>query len=437
MKIGLLSSLRVFLRSALKNAELLADWRINIRIRGSEYMDMKKFIFWGLAVLGIALLAMVNVNLGDKMRNFGYIFLLFFIVCACSQKKTDLADNVYLLDPGDIKMMDGKGSDFFSEINLIPLKENDDFLIGRADKLIKCDSFFYVLDIDKTKSIYKYDCEGNPLKHFCKIGGSGDEYIEIIDFDIDQSSKEILILCTPPKILYTDTDFNNLKKNNYLGNNYFDRIVSWENKIFLYNHWNRTVACINPETGKSEECLHTRIMRGYLIDPGAPAFFKTSNNLYFQSHGDDCIYKLQEDRFVPYITLDYKNKESSMNFYEQKSAPDIKSADVMEHPVPTIFNIREDNGKLIFTYVHHFVIRICTYDIAEKKYKDQIKKCIYEHRGGCFDNALYGIENPAVMDIFKTSAYHEFMQGVKYDFTGKLDFDEEFENPVIVEQILK
>jgi hypothetical protein len=34
-------------------------------------------------------------------------------------------------------------------------------------------------------------------------------------------------------------------------------------------------------------------------------------------------------------------------------------------------------------------------------------------------------------------AYHEFMKGVKYDFTGKLDFDEYFENPVIVEHILK
>jgi hypothetical protein len=29
------------------------------------------------------------------------------------------------------------------------------------------------------------------------------------------------------------------------------------------------------------------------------------------------------------------------------------------------------------------------------------------------------------------------MKGVKYDFTGKFDFDEEFENPVIIEQILK
>jgi hypothetical protein len=173
-------------------------------------------------------------------------------------------------------MMDERGADLYSEINLIPLKEEDDFLIGNADKFIKCDSFFYILDKNKTHSIYKYDHKGNPVKRFFKKGGSGDEYIEIIDFDIDQSSKEIKIFCVPLKILSTDTDFNDLGKNCYFenqANSYFDRIVSWENKIYGYRHWDRTVAYLDLETGKVEECLHTRKMRGYLIDHGAPAFF--------------------------------------------------------------------------------------------------------------------------------------------------------------------
>jgi hypothetical protein len=38
-------------------------------------MDMKKFVFLGLAVLGIALLAMVNVNLGDKSSNVSGVTL--------------------------------------------------------------------------------------------------------------------------------------------------------------------------------------------------------------------------------------------------------------------------------------------------------------------------------------------------------------------------
>jgi hypothetical protein len=334
-------------------------------------------------------------------------------------------------------MSDNKGSDLYSEINLIPLKEDTAFLIGKADKFIKCDSFFYILDKDKTQSIYKYDHNGNPVKRFSRIGGSGDEYIEIIDFDIDKSSKEIKILCVPPKILSTDTDFNNTGKNSNLENNYFDRIVSWKGKIFMYNHQNRTVAYLNPETGKLEECLHTRKMKGYIIDPGAPAFFKTQNNLYFQSLGDDCIYKLQDNRFIPYITLDYKRKDASMKFYEETDAPDIKSNDVMEHPVPTVHSIREKDGQLIIVYVHHFLIRICTYNISQKTYKDQLKHCLSEYYGIWFDNAIYGVKRIDELDVFEMPAYHEFMKGVKYDFTGKLDFDEYFENPVIVEHILK
>jgi hypothetical protein len=338
-------------------------------------------------------------------------------------------------------MMDDKGADFFSEINIIPLKEDDDFLIGSAYKLIKCDSFFYVLDKDKTHSIYKYDLEGNPVKRFCKKGGSGDEYIEIIDFDIDQSSKEILVLCVMPKILYLDTDFNSLGKNNDLGYNYFDRIVSWKNKVFLYNHHDRKVAGINPETGELEECFRTRKLND-LISPGVFAFHKTPDNLYFQSQGDDCIYKLQENKFTPFLTLDYKTKESSMKFYEERGLSDrLTVEEVIQRPIPEVYNIREKDNKFIFTYVHGASFRICIYDTVQRAYKDQVKySYISEGNGGCYDNALYGLENPVdhnSMSIFKMPRYHEYMKGVKYDFTGKLDFDEEFENPVVIEQILK
>jgi hypothetical protein len=371
-----------------------------------------------------------------------YILLFFCVICACSQEKKTSHTNhyVYLSDPGDIKMMDDKGADLFSEINIIPLKEDTNFLIGNAYKLIKCDSFFYVLDKDKTHSIYKYDHEGNPVKRFFNIGGSENEYIKIIDFDIDQSSKEIVVFCVPPKILYTDTDFNNLGNTNYLGYNYFDRIVSWNSNVFLYNHRDRKVAYLNPETGEPEECFHTRKMKGYIIGPVCFSFFKTSDNLYFQSPGDDCIYKLQNNKFIPFLTLDYDNKESSMKLYEEKGPSDITLGDISDHSIPTVSHIREKDNKFIFTYVHNMLVRICIYDTVQKNYKDQlIYGFICESNGGCYDNALYGVENPVGhdMDIFKIPEYHEFMKGVKYDFTGKFDFDEEFENPVIIEQILK
>jgi hypothetical protein len=379
------------------------------------------------------------------MRNFVYILLLTVTVtvcaCACaySQEKTSKHEGyyVYLQNHDKIQSVDSKGADLFSEINIIPLKEDTDFIIGKAAKIIKCDSFLYILDKEKTKAIYKYDYEGNPVQHFLKRGGSGDEYIEILDFDIDNSSKNIMILCLPPKILYTDTDFTNLRKNNNLGYDYFDRIVGWKNKVFLYNHRDRKVAYLNPETGKSEECFRTRSMKGDLISPNAPVFFKTQNNLYFQSPGDDCIYKLQDNKFIPYLSLDFDNKKASMIYYEKTGTGDITMDDRINHPIPYIKNIIEKNDEFIFTYTYNFLVRICIYNTAKKKYTDQLKKFISESSCGFYDNAIYGIENPLDMDKFQTPAYHELMKGVKYDFTDKLDFDEKFENPVIIEQILK
>jgi hypothetical protein len=320
---------------------------------------------------------------------------------------------------------------------MIPLKEDTNFLIGYADKIIKCDSFFYVLDKDMTKAIYKYDYEGNPVQCFFKRGGSGDEYIEIIDFDIDQSSKEILILCIPPKILYTDINFNNLEKNNNFGNDYYDRIVGWKNKVFLYNHRDRKVAYLNPETENVEEHFRTRSMKGDLIAPAASVFFKTENNLYFQSPGDDCIYKLQDDKFISYLLLDFDKKQASIKYYETAMAENITMDDRLNHPIPYINNIIEKNDEIIFTYVYNFLVRMCTYNITTKEYIDHFKKFISESPRCFFDNAIYGIENPVNLEKFQTPEYHEFMKGVEYDFTDKLNFDKEFANPVIIEQILK
>jgi hypothetical protein len=372
------------------------------------------------------------------MRNFVYILLFAVTVCACSQKKTSNPESYYVyLQNHDKIQSDNKGADLFLKINMIPLKEDTDFIIGDADKIIKYDSFIYILDKKKTKTIYKYDYEGNPVQRFFKRGESGDEYIEILDFDIDNSNNNIMILCIPPKILYTDTDFTNLGKNNNLGYDYFDRIVSWKSKVFLYNHRDRKVAYFNPEIGKIEECLCTRNMKGDLMSPDAPVFFKTHNNLYFQSPGDDYIYKLQDNKFIPYLLLDFDNKETSMMYYEKNGAGDITMDDRINHPIPYIKNIIEKNDEFIFTYTYNFFVRICTYNIAKKEYKDHLKKFISESSSGFYDNAIYGIENPANMSKFQMPEYHEFMKGVKYDFTDKLDFDEKFGNPVIIEQILK
>jgi hypothetical protein len=363
--------------------------------------------------------------------------LLASVVCACSPEKTKnhTIHHVYLQKHGKIASVKYKGADLFSEINIIPLKENDDFLLGRANKLIKCDSFFYVLDNWQTHAIYKYDHNGNPVKRFSGKGGSENEYAEIVDFDINQSSKEILVFCVPPKILYLDFDFNNLGKNNNLGYDYFDRIAGWEDKVFLYNHRDRKLSYLNPETGQSEECFRSRSLKADFINPNRSAFFKTRDNLYFYSQGADTIYIFKDDRFVPFLSLDFDSKEESMRFYEKTANSDITMDDRANHPVALIESIIERNDRFIFIYTYGLVYRICIYNLVTGEYIDTFQQFGSRFSGGFFD-VLYGVANP-VQNIFEMPGFHEFMKGVKYDFTGKFDFDEEFGNPIIVEQILR
>jgi uncharacterized pyridoxamine 5'-phosphate oxidase family protein len=341
------------------------------------------------------------------------------------------------LHPNDkIKPVE-QGSELLSEIKFIPLKEEDQYVIAHVNKLIRCDSFFYLWD-RKTQTIYKYDTEGNPAKFFHQVGGSLNEYIEIVDFDIDTENKEINILCLPPKILYTDMDFNVKKAVDLDGKN-FNRIASWKNTAFLYNHTRRVVYSIN-QGEKLKECFSTTEMQGDLID-ASPAFFKTQQALYFQSPGDDCIYKITENEFVPYITLDYDNKQSAITLHN-KNVLEITFEERLKYPVPYIKNIIEKDNQLILFYVHGMIYRMCTYDISQNTYNDQILISFLVFPGCFYNNTLYGIEYPYnIARQSKITEYKDFMRnfmsGVKYDLDENMSLDKGNENPIIVEQILK
>jgi hypothetical protein len=187
------------------------------------------------------------------------IILLFAALCCCSPKenKTGITGEIPSL------YLERKLYEFlpisnsFSEYKYIPLKETDDFLIGQVDKLIRTDSSYFIMDRDKTQTIYKYDLEGNPVNKFFHKGGSANEYTEIIDFDVDTASEEIVIFCVMPKIIYTDYNFN-IKKTQILGYNYFDRIVSWDKKIYLYNDRHRVLACLDSKMEQPDTLIITK-----------------------------------------------------------------------------------------------------------------------------------------------------------------------------------
>jgi hypothetical protein len=371
------------------------------------------------------------------MRKIIFLILVNSIFCFCTSNRDNFeqAENIVYLEPqGAIKSIE-RGSDFLSELNLIPLKENEQFLIGNVDKIVRCDSFFYLLDKKQTKAIYKYDRDGNPIKKFLQIGGSGNEYVEIIDFDINTTNKEIVLFCLPPKLLYMDLDFN-VKKNKSLGKDYYDRMVTWDNNIFLYNHQKRIVARIESENEENpQKILATKKMEGDLIND-SPAFFKVCNNLYFQSPGDDCIYQLINNKFSPFLSFNFDKKEKAMELYAKKSAQDINFEDRKAYPIPYIKCIFGKEDIISFVYSYNMLYRVCTYDVLQKKYFDKIISFWPLNELSFYNNILYSCEFSPDTEVFKIPEFDEFMKGVKYDFKSKLNFYEEYENPIIVEQIL-
>ncbi|MFD2873337.1 6-bladed beta-propeller [Mucilaginibacter ximonensis] len=103
------------------------------------------------------------------------------------------------IDPSNA--MGGNASDFFTEVNYIPLETTDESLFGSINKLVVTDDYFIILD-HNTRSILIFNKNG---KFHTKIKGT--DGAPIWDFSVNKFTKEIRYSRDQYKS-YTYCDYN-------------------------------------------------------------------------------------------------------------------------------------------------------------------------------------------------------------------------------------
>jgi hypothetical protein len=127
----------------------------------------------------------------------------------------------------------------------------------------------------------------------------------------------------------------------------------------------------------------------------------------------------------------------AMDLYAKKSADEISVNERLSYPVPYLQCLFGRGDELYFIYLYHAIYRLCSCDLPEKTYIDRMIGFLPIQAVNFSDNILYACNFPHDLHIYTIPAFTEFMSGVKYDLAPVAELDDHFENPIIVEQILK
>ena len=227
------------------------------------------------------------------MKYLYLIFILLFTLSNCKEKdnKVDVKSINIDID----KMNEISFFDIFNKIEIIPLETINESLMKEVQKVIYYNDNFFILDYNGQK-IFSFDSSGNFRFKIDNKGQGPEQYINLVDFDIDQIENKLMFVSSVDATLH-EYDLNGFFLHKYnLPDNLFncreikciniDTIAFWtfdfENRLKLYSKKNNCII---------KECM-----------PEKNNFFNTQNiafpscnNNYFTKAVDNDIFEISHN----------------------------------------------------------------------------------------------------------------------------------------------
>ena len=244
-----------------------------------------------------------------------------------------------------------KITDCAQKAKITLLSEKEEYPIGEIGKICSNDDFYFFTDKSNTR-LFKYNNNGDFISCFNRKGHAKNEYLNILDFDIDD--KFIYLLCIPNKVIKTNHNFEIQEIVNLMGS--YTHIAVHNTSLYLYeqNLNGRNLVML----GKDKQ------ITPILSEPPLPACPKTSNvlfksdrNLFFISHGGEKVYLIDGIKTKPIINIDYKEKENTLKRYAQDKI--ITGTEHMLYPSPHIYSFLELKDTYMIIYSYKMVFNVC------------------------------------------------------------------------------
>lgn len=287
----------------------------------------------------------------DKFNLLFFIIFLFILSCQSKEKSPGL-NTLYIDLTKEKKQL--KLSDFVSsEIEMIPLPNQDEsgevFYINSINKLTFTDEYIFVLDYIFAGKLFQFTRDGEYVGSIGSRGEAPGQYLQIMDFEIKNDTITVL-------------DFRKLLSYNisgeYIGTSLLEDLApsgfsSFEKGYallgseFEVDHLNLASKDLRVE--KTFFPYGTRVMNPLIMNP----LFKNGNgDLIFRRHLNDTLFEIKGiEKPKPYLIIDYGGLKLDPKIILENENPERYYSEVRTNYAITHYYYESDNYRyLAFFY---------------------------------------------------------------------------------------
>lgn len=306
------------------------------------------------------------------MKNTGKLSLIIIIILliSCNRKdngshKAENFKSPYEVDVSYKSNSKIKTSSFIEDFKIVQLSTSNDNLIFEISKIQYMNEKIYILDISGNR-MFIFNNDGTLYKKLDKRGLGPGEYIQLMDFYIDEDILHVLDY-TQQAILSYDSNLEFINKTNYKS---FGSRFTYHNK----SYWNYN----EPSGQKSDYQFSSYTKEGKSIKnflprnstkhqynwAGVNVFALNGEKKYLSPRYDDIIYSITDDNIKPEYVINFNERK----FPENKN---INNYDLSD-PNFSYFvkeNFYKSTRYLIFDFTSKRKRNFCIHDIEKKTTK--------------------------------------------------------------------
>lgn len=339
------------------------------------------------------------------MKKIVYLILsVLFIthLLSCSKKKEQLypVQTINISTSDEVKKEDLLTTNFFKNSRLVKLETNDKSLISSISRIIIYDDKYYVLD-KETNSVLVFDGSGKYISKIRHIGKGPGQYMQLGDFTIDTTKKQIVLLCNIPKsLLYYDLDLDYIKEEKI--SKLSKEISVGENSLFFENYltnYNKYFLDIKAEENYNEFLSAEGWISDKIFYSPHPDIIRSKNN-YFCKVYDNIVYQVTDNDVIPKYRIDFGGKFIDKTFVKENDLMAIRKHCFENNLVCRISDFREYDNYLIFrTYRYDkFII----YDKSKKQ--ANIISHLYDPETGIYLHNYFAHDGSGNEIVFEVSS---------------------------------
>ena len=144
------------------------------------------------------------------MRKSLVLGLMLCILGGCSHKKEKADLPVIALDCNQLSSIHDWG--VLDRLEIVRL-DSEEALFGDIDRIVRYKDRIYLMDANKTRTVYIYDLSGKYINKISKYGQGPDEYLQLADLYIDPTDASLNVATRiDRKIMKFDLDGKQLRK---------------------------------------------------------------------------------------------------------------------------------------------------------------------------------------------------------------------------------